>query len=640
MENPIRKAGAVPAPSTQMRLPITAVAGYEDARLALMLLAVEPRLKGVLIASGPGTFKSMLARSFESLLPRTQSPRESRLVELPLNATEDRLLGGIDIELTLSKGRREAAAGLLAQADGRALYVDEINLLDPALVNHLAAALDSCVVRLEREGISDSYSSDFVLVGTYDPAEGELLPLIQDRTGLIVRQQPETSPDRRAENVSRLIDFDRDVFEVDSGRIKKTIEEARERLPEVFISREAIRQLSRSALELGVRGNRADLFGIRAARASAALAGRVSVEEDDLVLAIKLVLMPRATRTPALGEQAEDQPLTENVTEKNDLRDSERNPPDDPDNDATGSGSGFRELVMKAVDTRLPLDFSLTLLKQPARPAPGRRARSKNVTGGRYTASTPRRSSGTRVAIDATLRAAAPHQAKRKRMNMQMRQHRGVAVETDDLRFKVLKRRSGCLIIFAVDASGSMAVNRVAQAKGAMTRLLERAYLHRDRVAFISFRGADAKVLLQPTRSVALGKRLIDALPSGGATPIAKGLLKAIEVARQARLQEKTGSLLLVFTDGRANVGLRTDHLTDRVEREAAIQEELKKIGAVLHQENVHPVVIDTRAKFLSGGEGRALARLLGARYLYLPRADADSISSEVAGLTAGLNDR
>lgn len=605
-----------------------------------MLLAVEPRLKGVLIASGPGTFKSMLARSFETLLPRTRNPRESRLIELPLNATEDRLLGGIDIELTLSKGRREAAAGLLAQADGRALYVDEINLLDPALVNHLAAALDTCLVRLEREGISESYSSDFVLVGTYDPAEGELLPVIQDRVGLIVRQQPETSPDRRAENVSRLIDFDRDVFDGDSDSIVKTIEDARERLPEVFTSRQAIRQLSRSALELGVRGNRVDLFAIRAARASAALAGRASVEEDDLVQAIKLVLLPRATRTPALDERVEDQIQKEKGVEKEEFSDSRSELSDEPGNDATGSGSGFRELVMKATDSRFPLDLSLTHLKQPARPAPGRRARSKNVTGGRYAASTQRRSSRARVAIDATLRAAAPHQAKRKGMNMQVGQRTSVAVEAGDLRFKVLKRRAGCLIIFAVDASGSMAVNRVAQAKGAMTRLLERAYLHRDRVAFISFRGGDAKVLLQPTRSVALGKRLIDALPSGGATPIAKGLLKAIEVARQARLQEKTGSLLLVFTDGRANVGLRTDHLTDRVEREAAIQEELKKIGAVLDQENVHPVVIDTRAKFLSGGEGRALARLLGARYLYLPRADADSISSEVARLATGLNDR
>ncbi|HET9533624.1 MAG TPA: magnesium chelatase ATPase subunit D [Blastocatellia bacterium] len=623
-----------------MRLSINAVAGYEDAREALMLLAVEPRLKGVLIASGPGTFKSMLARSFETLLPRTRNPRESRLIELPLNATEDRLLGGIDIELTLSKGRREAAAGLLAQADGRALYVDEINLLDPALVNHLAAALDTCLVRLEREGISESYSSDFVLVGTYDPAEGELLPVIQDRVGLIVRQQPETSPDRRAENVSRLIDFDRDVFDGDSDSIVKTIEDARERLPEVFTSRQAIRQLSRSALELGVRGNRVDLFAIRAARASAALAGRASVEEDDLVQAIKLVLLPRATRTPALDERVEDQIQKEKGVEKEEFSDSRSELSDEPGNDATGSGSGFRELVMKATDSRFPLDLSLTHLKQPARPAPGRRARSKNVTGGRYAASTQRRSSRARVAIDATLRAAAPHQAKRKGMNMQVGQRTSVAVEAGDLRFKVLKRRAGCLIIFAVDASGSMAVNRVAQAKGAMTRLLERAYLHRDRVAFISFRGGDAKVLLQPTRSVALGKRLIDALPSGGATPIAKGLLKAIEVARQARLQEKTGSLLLVFTDGRANVGLRTDHLTDRVEREAAIQEELKKIGAVLDQENVHPVVIDTRAKFLSGGEGRALARLLGARYLYLPRADADSISSEVARLATGLNDR
>ncbi|HSE98967.1 MAG TPA: VWA domain-containing protein, partial [Blastocatellia bacterium] len=210
-------------------------------------------------------------------------------------------------------------------------------------------------------------------------------------------------------------------------------------------------------------------------------------------------------------------------------------------------------------------------------------------------------------------------------------------IEADDLRYKVLKRRSGALIIFAVDASGSMAVNRVAQAKGAMTSLLEKAYLHRDRVAFISFRGDEAKVLLQPTRSVVLGKRLVDTLPAGGATPLAKGLIAALDLARRARLQEKTESLLLIFTDGRANVGLRAGHLTDKVEREAAIEVELKRIGAAMKLECVHPVVIDTRSRYLSSGECQRLAGWLGASYLYLPRADAGSIGDTVAKLSGVL---
>jgi magnesium chelatase subunit D len=213
-----------------------------------------------------------------------------------------------------------------------------------------------------------------------------------------------------------------------------------------------------------------------------------------------------------------------------------------------------------------------------------------------------------------------------------------VVIKADDLRFKVLKRRAGALFIFAVDASGSMAVNRVAQAKGAMTRLLEKAYLHRDRVAFISFRGEEAKVLLQPTRSVSLAKRLIDALPTGGATPIARGLLCAIEVAKLARRREKTESFLLIFTDGRANAGLRTGHIADKVQREAALTEELRRIGYAMRHENVRVVVIDTRSRFVSGGEGRALAETLGARYLYLPRADASRITSEVAKLAAELS--
>jgi magnesium chelatase subunit D len=612
-----------------MRLPMAAISGCEDAKLALMILAVEPRLKGAIIASGPGTSKSLLARSFETILPRGSGPAERALITVPLNVTEDRLLGGLDIEQTLAAGRRESTAGLLAQADGRALYVDEINLLDTGLINHLAAALDSGVVRLEREGLSASSSARFILLGAYDPDEGELSPIIQDRVGLIVNQPRVIEPEIRAEILRRAIKLDHsdfelyEEFECETAGIRMTIEEARDRLAEVRITHNAIKSLSASALGLGVRGNRIDIFAARAARAAAALAGRASVEEEDLLLAINLVLLPRATTLPA----------DDNV-ERGEARPDSENGQGEESRDRSGGSSmpeaGFSDLIMKAIDSPLPLDLPNISQRRSSRSRAGKRVQSKSCTGGRYVSSTFRKTPGARVAIDATLRAAAS--------NMRASSRNRAGIKADDLRFKVLKRRAGALFIFAVDASGSMAVNRVAQAKGAMTRLLEKAYLHRDKVAFISFRGEEAKVLLQPTRSVSLAKRLIDALPTGGATPLARGLLCALEVAKQARLQEKSESILLIFTDGRANAGLRTGHIADRVQREAAIDEELGRIGSVMRLENIRAVVVDTRSRFVSGGEGHALAEKLGARYLYLPRADATEITSEVAKLAAELN--
>jgi magnesium chelatase subunit D len=201
-------------------------------------------------------------------------------------------------------------------------------------------------------------------------------------------------------------------------------------------------------------------------------------------------------------------------------------------------------------------------------------------------------------------------------------------IKPEDLRFKQHNRRSGILFIFAVDASGSMRVNRMAQAKGALTRLLEQAYLHRDKVALISFRRAGAEILLAPTRSIELAKRSVDCLPAGGATPLAAGLMKALELARSARLREAQQVVLLIFTDGRANVGLGNEPGASSSGGE--INDELRRIGAALLRERIKSVVVDTRLKFASGGAGAALADLLGGSYVYLPRADASAVYSAV----------
>jgi magnesium chelatase subunit D len=260
------------------------------------------------------------------------------------------------------------------------------------------------------------------------------------------------------------------------------------------------------------------------------------------------------------------------------------------------------------------------------------------------------RTGDARVAIDATLRAAAPFQlSRRAQCELNREQSSGakalkvamtpgrVKIDPGDLRFKEFKKRSGILFIFAVDASGSMALNRMAQAKGALTRLLQQAYLHRDKVALITFRGERSDVLLAPTRSVELAKRLVDALPAGGGTPLSAGIVKAIELARLARLRGTSRAMLVLFTDGRANVGLGEG----RASRTAStILEELRQLGALLGSEEISTVVVDTKSRFVSSGEGDALARLLGARYFYLPRADAGAVYDAIASAAGGQREQ
>ncbi len=595
-----------PSSTQRAAFPFAAIVGNEKAKLALMLLAVDPSLKGALIASGSGRAKSALARSFASLVGVHR-------VEVPLGVTEDRLLGGLDVELTLKAGKRRACAGLLSEASGGALFIDDINLLEDRLIHLVASALEQGATRVEREGVSAIFHSDFVLTGTCNPREGSVNAMLKDRLGLIVEAEPDSDSDDRAEIISRAMRFDHDPagfiseFEAETQRIRSLIADGRKRLAGVCVRKDDIRRLAAAAARLGVEGNRADLFAVRAARANAALCGRDQATDEDLITAINLVLAPRARAMPA---QKEQRPTIEDASDESNLQTQD-------------VGASLEEMLIAAIDAQVPgsaLDISL----RGRRPSSGKRIEATGASGGRCVGIDARRSVATKIAVAATLRAAAPHQILRGREDR-------LRITRDDLRYKKFKRKAGVLFLFAIDASSSMAVNRFSQAKGAMMRLLGEAYIHRDKVAMVSFRGDDASLLLAPTRSVELGRRLIEALPAGGATPLAKGLVRAIEVAGIAREKDRMPTLLLLLTDGRANVSMRGDR--DR----AVIEEELRQLGVTLHHEKIETVVIDTRSKFISSGESQSLARSLGARYVYLPRADSDSIYTAVSKAAEGV---
>jgi magnesium chelatase subunit D len=625
--------------ASDFQYPFAAVIGMTAAKRALLLLAIDPRLKGVLFSSPSGSANNALARSFGAVFSTAGNcggQRAIPVIKIPLNVTEDRLLGGADFERALANGKPALSPGLLAQANGGLMIVDDINLLDAAMRVLLAAALDSEAARVEREGLSAVLDARFALIGTYDPREGEVSHSLRERVGLIVESDDGYTSDELAEIASRALRFEKDPasfveeFAFETASLNEAIADARLRLERVESTTEDIRRISEASIRLGVEGNRADAFAIRAARANAALSGRDSVCDEDLVLAIQLALLPRARRIPA-DEGSANKNAEPRQNESSQLLQE----PEESTADSDAAPGPRDDLVIAALDAFPPVDALCALSQKNNRPSAGRRANSTIGARGRHWGSGAKLKKASKIAFDATLRAAAPSQAFRRatgrndKKDDRMRE-KGIKITKSDLRFKRARSKSGMLFIFAVDASGSMALNRMSQAKGAVTRLLQQAYLHRDKVALICFRRSEAEILLAPTRSIELAKQLVDAMPTGGSTPIALAVEKGIEIARLARLRGMPQAMLVLLTDGRANVGMRVDKSGDKGAMGAAIDEELRVMGAALNAANIASVIIDTKSSFVSSGEGRKLAETLGGRYLYLPRADAEVICDAV----------
>ncbi|MFN4293392.1 MAG: magnesium chelatase ATPase subunit D [Thermoflexales bacterium] len=614
-------------------LTFTTIVGLETAKQALLLLAVNPALAGVAIAATVGSGKSTLARAFAALLPEG-----APFVELPVNVTEDRLLGGLDLEATLVTGARAIERGLLARAHGGVLYADGLNLLDHSVVAHLMEAMASGVVRVEREGLSAVHPARFVLVGAYDPSDGEVQRSLLDRIGLIAPFAPQTDARLRAEVVRRnqLLRRDealppatsrlRDEAADDEARmLRAMIAEARARLPQVRIRDEQLQALIQAALSLGVEGNRADVFAAQAALAKAALDGRESVDDDDLRLAVRLVLLPRATRLPEADESRQTKDEQPRAPEE-----QSRGGQDEPNGTPSAQSEQLEALLLSAAEAELPKDVLNLPFAMQRRGRSGSRGAALNNRRGRFVRAVEGDPRGNRIALLQTLMAAAPWQAARR---AEARDGASIAIRREDIRVKRFRDKAGMLYIFAVDASGSMAINRMREAKGAAIRLLQDAYVHRDQVALIAFRGPRAQVLLQPSQSVERAKRELDVLPTGGGTPLASALLTAWELAQQARGRGVAQATLVLMTDGRANVGLSspTSEASNGAPDKAALRREIQQLAALLRADGIHAIVIDTQADYLSRGEAPKLAEWLGGRYVYLPNARAEQIAKALA---------
>jgi magnesium chelatase subunit D len=560
---------------THSAFPFAAVVGMDAAREALMLLAIDPGLKGALIASGAGAAKTLLARSFRSLVPDTA------FLELPLGITDDRLLGGVDFGRTILTGRRRILPGLLARVRGGFLHADEVNLLDRTQARHVASELTA--------------GEDFSVIGTYDPVEGGVDDALADAVALHVTEAGCPGADDRFEILRRVAAFDRDPvafaqrFAVETGLYRKLVCAARGRLAGVNATLEDRQRLSAAAVRLGVEGNRADIFALRAARAHAALEGRTFLEEEDLKAAVRLVLSPRARSQSEEAESAAARAPARNQRETFD--------------------APAEDLVIEPIDCDVPEQLLNIAASDETRSRSTRRGRSHQPhwNRGRCIRTVTKRPQANRIALMATLVAAA-----------------GTRITPRDLRYKQFRQNSGILIVFAVDASGSMAVNRIHQAKGALIRLLGKAYLNRDQVALVGFRGDRAEVLLAPTRGVELAKRALDSMPVGGGTPLAAGLEAALELVRRARLVARE-TLLVLLTDGKANVA-RNKEADPEV-----VRCEVEQVCAELRAERVSSVVIDTTHRAVSSGAAGGLAELLDGRLVYLPHPHPNAICDAVS---------
>ena len=674
------------------QFPFSAIVAMDDMRLALILNAISPAIGGVLVRGEKGTAKSTAVRALTAVLPPVEvvagcrfscspaapdpqcpegphpvgaeaQPRPTRLVELPVGATEDRLTGSLDVGRALTEGVTSFQPGLLAAAHRGVLYVNEVNLLHDHLVDLLldAAALGTSYV--ERDGVSVQHAARFLLVGTMNPEEGELRPQLLDRFGLTVEAVAPRDPATRAEVVRRRMAFDADPaaftarFAGEETQIAASIVAAQARLASVVVDDVVLTRIAEVCASFGVDGLRADIVIARAAAAHAAWRGATAVTREDIRAAARLALPHRRRRNPfdapgldeeqlddALGEATEDPddepdpqppgpdgtpppgdgqaplngrgpadaqvsgdgqapadaqvPADEQAPADAQVPDDGRGPADgqvagDGQRPARDPGHGGRESVAPTGAT-----FRARRLEVPGKGhgATGRRSRAY-TDGGHTVGARPPQSVLRDLHLTATLMASAPYQVWRGRTGP------GLVLDRADLRERRREGRESNLVLFLVDASGSMAARRRMEAvKGAVLSLLLDAYQRRDKVGLVCFRGADAQLLLPPTSSVDAAARRLATMPTGGQTPLVAGLTEAHATLRRERLRDpQRRPLLVVVTDGR--------HTAGGDPQAAALR---------LRHDGVASVVVDCESGPVRLRLAGALAQALGAEYLSL----------------------
>ena len=625
--------------------PFAAICGMEKAKEAILLTLVNPYAGGLLLSGEKGTGKSTLMRSARELV-------DAPWVEVPISTTEDRLFGSIDAEEAIRSGHKKLLPGLIDEADGGLIYIDDANLLRDDLLSAILNIREAGSYRLERDGLSETRNTRFTVLSVMNPESGTLSSSSLDRFGLFCQVDSADDDDTRIEIIRRVLAFEKDgiafreKWQTETDALKARISQARNTLKTVEVSPAMIQLAAVYTLKAHVAGHRADIYLIEAARAEAALAGRAFVMPKDLEKAAEFVLphrMRKAEETQAdTPEQQPDQPQEEPPDqEKNqqpeeqppssendfsqsempeppqtDTEDASGNEEQNPDNAQLSNPKGASRERVDAADLKVNLPPMWIEPAKDRKPKKGSGKRSLTMTDlmqGRYVRAEIPKSKTSDIAFDATLRAAAPYQKARPSNGC------AVVIRKDDLRSKVREKRTGNIFLFVVDASGSMgARERMKTVKGVIFKILLDAYQKRDRVGMIAFRKKQAEVLLPVTRSVDFAQKKLATMPTGGKTPLAKGLLKAEDVLDMLYRQDANQDpVVILITDGRATSPLNkgTNPVTDAME-------EAKRIG----KRGLPVAVIDTESGFIKLGLAKKLAKEMGASYFQVDKISEDQL--------------
>ena len=627
-----------------MIFPFVAVEGQEKIKKALLLNIINPKIGGVLINGEKGTAKSTLVRGIGEVFP------EIKIVNLPLNITEDNLLGSLDIEKTLKTGKKVFQDGLLKKCHNNILYIDEVNLLGDSIISNILEVASREINYIEREGISISHQCKFVLIGTMNPEEGGLRPQLLDKFGLYVNVEGSDDILERVKIIKKRLEFEDnprkfcEKYKEDNEALREKIFRAKERLSEIKASEQIINIAIKIVEEANTTGNRAEIILIETAKGLAALEGRKYLNISDLKEAAEFVLPHRTNqknqsvskddRENMENENSEEQENSGNNNEltDRDQKNQEKEENNQEENCNTDDKSEIEEdeniensQEKKENSSELEEEFKIgdifkvkdifldSVRDNKKRSGTGKRCKTKSGSlQGKYVKSIIPKGKIIDFAFDATIRAAAPYQRKSDINGLKIK------IRKEDIRVKVRERRTGTSILFVVDSSGSMGVKKRMEAvKGAIMSLLKDAYEKRDRVGLVAFRKDCAEELLPITRSIDLAQKKLEKLTTGGKTPLAAGIEKAYNIIKkELKKDEKVVPLILFLSDGKANYSISGK---DPIKESLELAQKIKK-------ENIRTIVIDTEEGFIKLEMAKTLSEALGAEYYKLENLKSEDM--------------
>ncbi|MEX2680507.1 MAG: magnesium chelatase subunit D family protein [Candidatus Sigynarchaeota archaeon] len=645
--------------------PFSAIVGQNDMKLALILNAINPKIGGVLIKGTKGTAKSTAVRALADLLPEIRvikdcpfncnpesikeschtcqhkleageitekdiETRKMRVINLPINATEDRVVGTINIKEALSTGLKALDPGILADANRNILYIDEVNLLSDNVADILLDSAAMGINIIEREGISLHHPSNFILIGTMNPEEGNLRPQLLDRFGLGVEAEIITNIPDRVEIVRRSEEYHADPstfyekYDAKQNALRKQIVDARALLPEVRIPDELLEKIASVCVAFEVDGHRADITINAAAKTLAAFNGRREVSIEDVKHATRLALMHRLRRLPFEDKKLDVHKIDELLDKPEHSGGPDPSDEGNPKIDKSDKEAGKRQVVNQRettfnigvgmnADKVIHLHKTRELMNASGRIVPHP---TNDKRGAQSGIEKPRRSINMPTSSDVAILPTINEAVLDPENQASVKAGGSINVGENHIHVKKRSGKSSYAIIFCVDASGSMgAENRMEAVKGAIFTILQGSYVRRDKVSLVVFRQDKAEVVLPPTRSIDLAFKVLKEIPTGGTTPLAAGLLKAIDVAAEEK-RKATGyiPLIIIITDARANV-----YVHDAID-------DAKKVAKYIAEQGVETIVIDTESPSLKLGLAREIADAANATYYPIDQFGKDEI--------------